>query len=199
MRNVSAIPTRYNGNDFASRLEARWAVFWDYLNVRYHYEPLGYRRFPDFFLPDLQMWVEIKPNLRILDEDERESALDRCLKLAINRNQRVLFYDGEVINPGASTEGIFSDVSIVFMPVQLSVHNFDAQHFDNVCWHICNNCGWVDLGNGRLAGLEYMVAPIGRQCTACQQGTLVAYGEHSSNQYLQRLDQAYETAINYRF
>lgn len=66
---IKAIETRYKGYRFRSRLEARWAVFFDHLGVRWQYEPegfdlskhgLGYY-LPDFFLPDLNYWIEVKP------------------------------------------------------------------------------------------------------------------------------------------
>lgn len=66
---VKAIETEYNGYRFRSRLEARWAVFFDALGVKYQYEPEGFeleggeRYLPDFWLPKEQMWVEIKPEL----------------------------------------------------------------------------------------------------------------------------------------
>ena len=37
-----AIETIYNGFRFRSRLEARWAVFFDNLSVKYRYEPEGF-------------------------------------------------------------------------------------------------------------------------------------------------------------
>lgn len=51
---IKAIETEYNGYRFRSRLEARWAVFFDSLGVKYEYEPEGYelpsgkRYLPDF-------------------------------------------------------------------------------------------------------------------------------------------------------
>ena len=39
---IRAIETRYNGYRFRSRLEARWAVFFDTLGIRYEYEPEGF-------------------------------------------------------------------------------------------------------------------------------------------------------------
>ncbi len=99
---VRAIETKYKGCRFRSRLEARWAVFFDALGIKWWYEPEGfhlrfdYERFaeawetdpfirrpdedissqiykqfdgkeywylPDFYLPDLHYWLEIKgPN-----------------------------------------------------------------------------------------------------------------------------------------
>ncbi len=62
---IKAIETVYNGYRFRSRIEARWAVFFDTLGIRYEYEKEGYqvdhiRYLPDFWLPDLQYWIEIK-------------------------------------------------------------------------------------------------------------------------------------------
>ena len=71
---MKAIPTKYAGCYFRSRLEARWAVFFDTLDIRWEYEfdnrlvtwrlslqvapPFVY--LPDFWLPDLGMWAEVK-------------------------------------------------------------------------------------------------------------------------------------------
>ena len=54
MSEVRPIETVYNGYRFRSRLEARWAVFFDSLRVKYEYEPQGFllpsgkRYLPDF-------------------------------------------------------------------------------------------------------------------------------------------------------
>ena len=60
-----AIPTEYNGRLFRSRLEARWAVFFDSLGLHWEYEPEGFdfdglRYLPDFHVTDIG-WLEIKP------------------------------------------------------------------------------------------------------------------------------------------
>jgi hypothetical protein len=66
-QNLNAIETLYNGYRFRSRLEARWAVFFDAVKERYEYEPEGFDLgegdwyLPDFYLPRLNLWVEIKP------------------------------------------------------------------------------------------------------------------------------------------
>ena len=39
----SAIETLYDGHAFRSRLEARWAVFFNMLGVKYQYEPEGFK------------------------------------------------------------------------------------------------------------------------------------------------------------
>ncbi|MET0416087.1 MAG: hypothetical protein ABW022_08710, partial [Actinoplanes sp.] len=68
MGTISAIETRYAGCRFRSRLEARWAVFFDRLGVPWEYEPEGYALecgpyLPDFLLypnTDDAFWLEIK-------------------------------------------------------------------------------------------------------------------------------------------
>lgn len=69
VEDMKAIETVYKGYRFRSRLEARWAVFFDALEMRYTYEPEGFHigkgvmYLPDFYLPDLDTWIEIKPQL----------------------------------------------------------------------------------------------------------------------------------------
>lgn len=76
---IKAIETRYRGYRFRSRLEARWAVFFDHLGIRWQYEPegfdlskhgLGYY-LPDFFLPDQNYWIEVKPEN--FDSNDKEA------------------------------------------------------------------------------------------------------------------------------
>lgn len=62
---LKPIETLYKGYRFRSRLESRWAVFFDSLGIRYEYEKEGYelpsgRYLPDFWLPAQQYWIEIK-------------------------------------------------------------------------------------------------------------------------------------------
>lgn len=66
---IKAIETSYRGYKFRSRLEARWAVFFDALGIKWDYEPEGFelpggvRYLPDFFFQGnghRGPWVEIK-------------------------------------------------------------------------------------------------------------------------------------------
>lgn len=58
---ITAIQTEYKGYRFRSRLEARWAVFFDACGVEWEYEPEGYecsngvRYLPDFLLHDVHV------------------------------------------------------------------------------------------------------------------------------------------------
>lgn len=59
---IKAIETRYKGYRFRSRLEARWAVFFDALNINYRYEADGYNLHGIHYLPDFQLLDEPKSN-----------------------------------------------------------------------------------------------------------------------------------------
>lgn len=61
------IETKYKGYKFRSRLEARWAVFFDKMEIEFQYEPEGFKLksgwyLPDFWLPQVKMWAEVKQN-----------------------------------------------------------------------------------------------------------------------------------------
>lgn len=87
MNELKAIQTEYKGYKFRSRLEARWAVFFDTLGVKWEYEPKGYDLgngvyyLPDFLLHDVtvnhglfqrhcDIYVEVKGVMT--DEDARK-------------------------------------------------------------------------------------------------------------------------------
>lgn len=64
---IKPIETFWKGYRFRSRLEARWAVFFEELGICWEYESQGFelrdgtRYLPDFYLPDQNLYVEIKP------------------------------------------------------------------------------------------------------------------------------------------
>jgi hypothetical protein len=69
MTDLKPIETYYKGYRFRSRLEARWAVFFDYMGIRYEYEYEGFeinfedgplRYLPDFWFPEYELFGEVK-------------------------------------------------------------------------------------------------------------------------------------------
>ncbi len=59
--NIKAKPTQYNGRLYRSRLEAKWASFFDSLNWKHEYEPFDLNGWsPDFLINGILL-VEIKP------------------------------------------------------------------------------------------------------------------------------------------
>jgi hypothetical protein len=70
---MTAIETSYRGYRMRSRLEARWACFWDHLETDWEYEPQGYVVGGRPYLPDFRLptgtWVEVKGSESELDHD----------------------------------------------------------------------------------------------------------------------------------
>jgi hypothetical protein len=88
MNHIKAIETTYKGYRFRSRLEARWAVFFDTMGIEWKYEDQGYEKEifsngktetlrypPDFFLPNRYgtgVFVEVKGDKQALVKEQRK-------------------------------------------------------------------------------------------------------------------------------
>jgi hypothetical protein len=95
---MKAIDTIYNGYRFRSRLEARWAVFFDTLGVKYEYEREGYDLdgiwyLPDFWLPEQDCWVEIK------GEEPTQQEFNKGHRLAVVTGKNLYILSGEIRLP----------------------------------------------------------------------------------------------------
>src|SRR5262245_21484624 len=64
---IRALTTDYEGYRFRSRLEARWACYFDHLGLKWEYEAQGYHflgvssYLPDFWLGEVRLFAEVKP------------------------------------------------------------------------------------------------------------------------------------------
>lgn len=93
---IKAIETHWRGHRFRSRLEARWAVFFDVLGVPWEYEPQGFvlggtPYLPDFWLPSLGLWVEVKATGRDTRED-----WELCRRLCVDTGSDVMMVFGHL-------------------------------------------------------------------------------------------------------
>lgn len=82
MNTYTAIPTEYKGYRFRSRLEARWAVFFDACEVKWEYEPEGFKLpngqlyLPDFLLHGCagrspsDLYIEVKGKMTEADAEK---------------------------------------------------------------------------------------------------------------------------------
>jgi hypothetical protein len=135
---IQAIETVYNGYRFRSRLEARWAVFFDALGVRWEYEKEGYtdgalRYLPDFWLPDLDCWVEIKPGISSGLEPDRE-AWNKAALLVAATHKHVYIMCGAPCDP--DEEGSYQGFVVE-----------DGNWGDNTqLWGSCPVCDVVGIG-----------------------------------------------------
>jgi hypothetical protein len=100
--NIKAIPTRYSGITFRSRLEARWAAFFDLMCWTWHYEPFDLDGwFPDFLIEGKsQTLVEVKPFMEYDEPTMRR--IDFAAKKACP-NKEVL-----LLGPGLRFDGVVS-------------------------------------------------------------------------------------------
>jgi hypothetical protein len=137
---MKAIPTLYRGILFRSRLEARWAEFFDHLDIEWQYEPEGYelehaRYLPDFWLPYVRsrgaeggVFFEVKATSPT--ENERHKAK----LLAIGSNRPVIVPSRSPNPPDLESldefvggaRGDWEDSGLVFAR--------------------CDNCGQMDIG-----------------------------------------------------
>ncbi len=82
MNNFKAVETVYKGYRFRSRLEARWAIFFDSLGIKWEYEPEGIVLnngkcyLPDFYLINFNCYFEVK-RCGLKDTKEGQEAINK--------------------------------------------------------------------------------------------------------------------------
>lgn len=151
--NFKAIETIYNNYRFRSRLEARYAVYFDALNIRYEYEKEGFelngiRYLPDFWLPEYRYWVEIKGDLPTDEELKKAEALYQ------HTGYPAIIFSFEP----ACSEGI----------IYYSIENRKGckSELSTVNWIVCLLCNQVDINvrfyeNDRLYNVHAPSEKIG--------------------------------------
>jgi hypothetical protein len=140
---VRALESEYGGIRFRSRTEARWAIYFDNVPVRWVHEPEGYalhsgNYLPDFWLPELETFVEIK--------GQRPTPLERrlCAELADETTRRVVLFPhepraelffggGEVWWPGGADDGFAFCVCPVCRKVGIEFEGRGARVCGNDC------------------------------------------------------------------
>lgn len=210
-RGIKAIETLYRGYRFRSRLEARWAVFFDVAKIEWRYEPEGFDLggvkapnepvdtdaysplwyLPDFYLPNQDCWIEVKPEC----PSPREIFLMRRLVMGTGKNGYILWdlrtpteflKDHPIrIRSRPLFEGITS-ISYHEIPLawyhlvpsrveRLDPHFRDYDPYPNVHvgggvqWCECPHCGFVGIAMGGDA-----------RFLECQ-----CFGRHSSDTWIQ--------------
>lgn len=125
---MKAIETRYKGYRFRSRLEARWAVFFDTLEVRYEYEKEGLDLgdgvyyLPDFYLPEHECYVEIKGDY------PNDLEIDKMQRMVNQHDIGSYIFFGECWVPSQHNHGIY-----------VNPHPHEMSHDPERHWY-----GWVE-------------------------------------------------------
>ncbi|MEU0200877.1 MULTISPECIES: hypothetical protein [unclassified Streptomyces] len=124
---VEALPTVYRGTTFRSALEASWAATLDSLGIVWEYEPelialpSGANYLPDFRLPEIGTWLEVKgtgvPRVEKAMEFGKSLACD-CPRIRGIRHCSCRWPGGELVlignppamfNPFADADDSWSD------------------------------------------------------------------------------------------
>lgn len=145
MADLKPIETRYKGYRFRSRLEARWAVFFDTLGIAWEYEKEGFDLgeagwyLPDFWLPEQRCWIEVKGS-RPSDADNA-----KCGALALASGFDVFVLIGEVPRvvydgwgPNEEWPGAANAIEKFFGGEDDA---WDCGHE----WHECEKCHYVGI------------------------------------------------------
>lgn len=108
-KSIKPIETKYNGFRLRSRLEARWAVFFDMIGLKYEYEVEGFemngiRYLPDFYIPSLDRWFEIKG--KPLSEYE----MKKCEEFCFNKDNENIKFSVLVGSPEAVKIDAFAGI-----------------------------------------------------------------------------------------
>ena len=174
MTTITAIQTRYAGCRFRSRLEARWAVFFDHLGVPWQYEPQGFELehgpyLPDFFLPSIDTWYEVKGQRPTGHE------LDLAWDLWLATDRPVAVAWGDIPRSAGEYGG-----DLMARAGHRGIH---CRADDDFAWCICTECG--------KPGIEYEA----RSARICKHDTndRLHNGDHP------RILAAYEAARSARF
>lgn len=149
--NVKSIATEYNGIVFRSMLEAKHAVFMDAIGVSWMYEPkwftcsrTGRHYLPDFYLPDLCCFIEIKPFL------PSGSDIDRSFIAAKESDERMKILWGRPRNPVILNDYYLNKNE--FWPhssggMSLIISHLNDRELERmpVYWAKCPACGKIDI------------------------------------------------------
>lgn len=137
MEGPKAIETAHLGCRFRSRIEARWASFFDALGIPWEYEKEGYSLragyyLPDFWMPAQDCWIEIKGS----KPSDTEIALASNLCAATHKH--VYLFHGAIHVPlGAQ----LPPSAICFYPVKdESSGCMEVQSDDTYYWCQCHFC-----------------------------------------------------------
>lgn len=130
---MPVIQTHYGNHFFRSRLEARWAVFFNTLGIPYEYEIEGYNLnglwyLPDFYMPKQDCWIEIKGIKPTKEED------DKAWLLSGETKKNVYIFWGQIGE--YPTVNNVSDVDGAYM-----YNGYDGGQDSNYNWCQCSYCG----------------------------------------------------------
>ncbi len=110
---IHSIPTTYKGTRFRSRLEAKWAAFFDLCGWEWTYEPFEYPGWiPDFLLQG-DVLVEVKPYSRKEEFVSLTKEIEDSLSQVGEDSREVIICgcNGPCVMEGVETIGLLGELS----------------------------------------------------------------------------------------
>jgi len=146
---IPAISTEYGSDLFRSRLEARWAIFFNELEIKFKYEPVRFELpsgsyLPDFWLPDQELWIEVKPK-------HIWEGLDLCAELAQETGCRVYFCNTGILQRMPEDWKMYHPAVLVGLEPKMLFGCTEGEEgrgmrFDfPYLWCECTGCGTLDV------------------------------------------------------
>lgn len=139
---LQPIATHYKGYRFRSRLEARWAVFFDHLGVPWQYEPQGYLINGQPYLPDFLIYPDNNPNwIEIKGRQPEEAEIELIHGLADHTGLDAYLY----FQPPGSSEQTQGETA----------YRSQRDHKNRamrLLWTDCPVCGQIRLKLNQWAG-----------------------------------------------
>lgn len=142
---IQPIETSYDGYLFRSRLEARWAVFFNSLKIPYEYEKEGYRLpsgrwyLPDFWLPKQDCWFEVKP----IEPTKEEIHDVTALGVGTHKSAFIMF--GTIPSPENLECYGFSYEEYTIQPAWILSFKGNPIWDYHYVWCECSTCGLIGL------------------------------------------------------
>lgn len=172
---IKVIPTKYDGCQFRSRLEARWAIFFNAANIKYEYEKEGYDLngewyLPDFYLPDLKLWFEVKGIF------PTEKEINKAKMLANMTQDSCAIAYGQIPNPTKwlekyrlawenNTEFDKKDFDILVYDREFKSYEDEMEDiYDKNYTHSENENIFLFCGGCHRASLDYVSNYLGLKC-----------------------------------
>lgn len=192
---MKAIETIYKGYRFRSRLEARWAIFFDVLGIKWEYEKEGYdldgaRYLPDFWLSEMDCFIEIKGQEPTPDEMRKGQSLSR------QSGKSVYILAGNVGMEDiqdTNTAALYIGSGIMGGSVVMS----------HCAWYECDICSTIGLRpTNDLLGefhVQFLACKCHLEFMDCPLYERVYYLKHRLCVISDRLIEAYTTARQARF
>jgi hypothetical protein len=154
---IKPIETRYMGYRFRSRLEARWAVFFQTLGVQWEYEPEGFDLGDGYYLPDFRVqcgevthWYEVKPGH--IKSSDKFSKFTRLVTRSYDSDTGSFFSSWTVETHLVSGDPLTNFASHLngsaFCPRCTSCVEPDYRFRNEEVGFNCEDCDWVTESGG---------------------------------------------------